>query len=40
MIISITAFSWLIGIALVLTVAAPLILLGLLLRDRKKGELW
>ena len=40
MIISATAFSWLIGVALVLTIAAPIILLGLLLRDWKKGELW
>lgn len=40
MIISMTAFSWLIGAALVLTIAAPLVLLGLLLVDLKKGQLW
>jgi hypothetical protein len=40
MIISITAFSWLIGIALILTVTTPIILLGLLVRDWRKGELW
>jgi hypothetical protein len=40
MTISVTAFSWLIAIALVLTIAAPIILLGLLARDRKKGQLW
>ena len=40
MIISATAFSWLVGIALVLTVAAPIILLTLLVRDWRKGQLW
>lgn len=40
MIISTAAFSSLIGIALVLTIAAPVILLALLLRDLKSGELW
>jgi hypothetical protein len=40
MIIPATVFAWLIGVALVLTVVAPIILLGLLLRDWKKGELW
>ncbi|HWM27593.1 MAG TPA: hypothetical protein VNQ14_03970 [Woeseiaceae bacterium] len=40
MIISTTAFAWLIGIALVLTIATPIILLALLLRDWRKEELW
>src|SRR5690606_31450029 len=40
MIISTTAFTWLVGIALVLTMAAPIILLTLLVRDSKKGQLW
>jgi hypothetical protein len=40
MIISTMAFSWLVGIALALTIAAPFILLGLLLADWKKGRLW
>jgi hypothetical protein len=40
MIISTTAFAWLVGVALVLTIAAPIILLGLLIADWKKGRLW
>jgi hypothetical protein len=40
MIISTTAFTWLVGIALVLTIAAPIILLTLLVRDSRKGQLW
>jgi hypothetical protein len=40
MIISTTAFTWLVGIALVLTIAAPIILLTLLVRDARKGQLW
>lgn len=40
MIISTTAFTWLIGLALVLTIAAPVILLSLLVADWKKGRLW
>jgi hypothetical protein len=38
--ISATAFSWLIGIALVLTIAAPIILTALLVRDFRTGRLW
>lgn len=40
MTISVTAFTWLVGIALVLTIAAPIILVALLLRDSRKGQLW
>lgn len=40
MTLSAAAFSWLIGIALALTVLAPILLLLLLLRDHRKGELW
>lgn len=40
MIISTTAFGWLVGIALVLTIAAPIILFALLVRDWRKGQLW
>jgi hypothetical protein len=40
MIISATAFTWLVGIALVLTITAPVILLGLLVRDWRKEQLW
>lgn len=40
MIISTTALSVLISTALTLTVAAPLLLLVLLIVDWKKGRLW
>jgi hypothetical protein len=40
MILSSTAFTIVIGIALCLTALAPLLLLALLLRDWKKGDLW
>jgi hypothetical protein len=40
MIMSTTAFAWLVGAALVLTIAAPIVLLGLLITDWKKGRLW
>lgn len=40
MILSVTAFTWLVGIALSVTIAAPLLLLGLLIRDWKRGDLW
>ena len=38
--ISATALSWLVGVALVVTVAAPLLLIGLFVRDARRGELW
>jgi hypothetical protein len=40
MIISTTAFGWLIGVALVLTIVAPVVLLVLLIGDWKRGQLW
>lgn len=40
MIIPSTAFTIVVGAALCLTALAPLLLLGLLLRDWKKGDLW
>lgn len=40
MILSSAAFTMLVGFALCLTTAAPLLLLGLLVRDWKKGDLW
>lgn len=40
MTISPDAFAMLISIALAITIAAPILLLGLLIRDWKKGQLW
>lgn len=40
MTISTGAFAVLVSIALILTIAAPILLLGLLIRDRMKGQLW
>lgn len=40
MILSVTTFTWLVGIALGVTIAAPILLLGLLIRDWKRGDLW
>jgi hypothetical protein len=40
MLISVEWLSGLVTVALVITTAAPLILLLLLLRDWRKGELW
>lgn len=40
MILSSTAFTVLIGAALFLTTLAPLLLIALLIRDWKKGDLW
>jgi hypothetical protein len=40
MILSATTFTIVIGAALCLTALAPLLLLALLLRDWKKGDLW
>jgi hypothetical protein len=40
MILSSTAFTVVIGVALCLTALAPLLLLALLFRDWKKGDLW
>ena len=40
MIISTGAFTTLVIIALVITIAAPILLLGLLVRDWTKGQLW
>lgn len=40
MILSSTAFTVLIGAALCLTTLAPLLLIALLIRDWKKGDLW
>lgn len=40
MMISTIAFSWLVGIALVIAAAAPFLLIALLLRDVRKGDLW
>lgn len=40
MIISTGAFTTLVTIALVITIGAPILLLGLLVRDWKKGQLW
>lgn len=38
--IGITVFSVMIVVALAVTSLAPLVLVGLLIRDWKKGELW
>ena len=38
--ISSDAFATLVSVALVITIAAPILLLGLLIRDWKKGQLW
>ena len=40
MIISATAFSVLVTVALVITVAALFVFLALFLRDRSKGQIW
>ncbi len=40
MTISVTALSLLVGTALTVTVLSPLILLVLLIRDRRRGTLW
>ena len=40
MIISVTTLSLLVGTALVITIAAPFILLLLFFRDWNKGDLW
>lgn len=40
MIISAGAFATLVSIALVITAAAPILLLVLVARDWKKGQLW
>ena len=40
MIISSTAFGILVSTALLLTVAAPILLIVLLIRDWKEGRLW
>lgn len=40
MIISVTALTLLVGIALGATIAAPLILIGLIIRDITHGDLW
>ncbi|HLT92793.1 MAG TPA: hypothetical protein VKZ85_17795 [Woeseiaceae bacterium] len=40
MIISASGLAVLVSVALAVTVAAPLLLLALLVRDLKRGELW
>lgn len=40
MTISISAFSFLVGTALLITLFSPLILMALFLRDWKQGDLW
>ncbi len=40
MILSSGAFEILVLVALVVTVIAPILLLGLLIRDWKRGHLW
>ena len=40
MILSAGAFSALVSIALIVTIAAPVLLFGLLIRDWTKGQLW
>lgn len=40
MIIPSAVFAWLVGIALTITVAAPILLLVLLAKDWKNGALW
>jgi hypothetical protein len=40
LIISTGAFSALVIVALVITIVAPILLLALLVRDWKKGQLW
>jgi len=40
MLINEAVFELLIGLALVITCAAPVILIGLLIADWKRGELW
>ena len=40
MIVSASALAWLVGIALVVAVAAPLLLILLFIRDKYNGSLW
>lgn len=40
MIISTGAFATLVSVALAITIAAPILLLGLLVRDWIRGQLW
>ena len=40
MIVPVGIFSVLVYLALAVVIAAPLILLGLWIRDRQRGELW
>lgn len=40
MILSSGAFATLVTVALAITVAAPIVLLLLLIRDWKKGQMW
>ncbi len=40
MMISVTALTALVSIALLVTVTAPLILLGIWFSDKAKGQLW
>ena len=40
MTIPLTAFSVLVGLALLATIAAPIVLLALLVSDWRKGQLW
>lgn len=40
MIISSGAFAVLVTVALAITIAAPIVLLLMLIRDWKKGQLW
>lgn len=40
MIISITALSWLVGIATTITVLAPIVLMYLWMKDWLKKQLW
>jgi len=40
MIISTTALSWLVGVATLVTVVAPVVLMIFWIRDLLKGRLW
>ncbi len=40
MIISVNALAVLVGVSLFVTVAAPILLCALFIRDKKRGQLW
>ncbi|WP_018953613.1 hypothetical protein [Thioalkalivibrio sulfidiphilus] len=40
MTLSVSAFTWLVSIATVVTTLSPLLLIGLFIRDLRRGTLW